>query len=194
MEDVKELKNVLERIEEKLIAAENIYGAMNFTFWLAVMTLFYILIGLFGTGFSAIYWCIAIILGIVFTKRIWSRFVKIHISKSDRMTFVLIAFSWMIGSVVGWVIIPSILEAGVETKLATGLLTFISLSLFGQWITLTKGKGGWEMLPSFLLPAIMLPFAWNVERALDWAGFVIALGFLVTIMLYLNSAFRAVEK
>ncbi|WP_232054721.1 hypothetical protein [Thermococcus sp. 2319x1] len=58
MEDVKELKSVLERVEGKLIAAQYMYGAMWFIAFLAVMALYYVLGAIVGFSsiFSAIYW------------------------------------------------------------------------------------------------------------------------------------------
>ena len=57
VEEVRDLKDVLERVEGKLIAAGKMYGAMNFGAWLSVMLFYYVIIGMFRPSwqFNLIY-------------------------------------------------------------------------------------------------------------------------------------------
>jgi len=79
MEDVKELKEVLERVEGRLIAAGKMYGAMSFGAWLSVMLLYYVIIGVFDLPwqFNIVYWPVAFMLAMGFTGRIWRRLQKL---------------------------------------------------------------------------------------------------------------------
>ncbi|AHL22929.1 hypothetical protein BD01_1318 [Thermococcus nautili] len=73
MEDVKELKSVLERVEGRLIAAGKIYGAMNFAVWSSIMLLYYVIIGLLNPSwkFNLVYWPAGFMLAMLFTGKIW---------------------------------------------------------------------------------------------------------------------------
>ncbi|ASJ02079.1 hypothetical protein A3L09_01760 [Thermococcus profundus] len=201
MEDVRELKNVLERVEGKLIAAEKIYTAMNFSGFLAVLTLFYVILKFFhgGTAFSIAYWATATILVVAFTSKVWKRIVIISGIKRDPRKKIgwEITGAWIAGAMLGWVLVPS-LNPGVneEAGLAVGFLSFISVSLLGQWGILRRCyKAENEMVPAFLIPALAIPLAWRMKSgAMVWAGFVVSLGFAATILLYLHSAFKAVER
>ncbi|AEH24037.1 hypothetical protein [Pyrococcus yayanosii] len=204
MEEVRELKEVLERVEGKLIAAGKIYAAINFAFWLLVMAIYYVVIGLteLPGWANGLYWGSAVVVAIFFIGKVWGRFVKLYraVEKGGeigRAWILPIVASWMIGSVIGWGIIPRTSMAVNETaRLAVGFLTFIGISLLGQWLVLTGGH--WrerEMIPSFLLPLLAVPIAWKMENgAIVWAGFVVTVGFTATVLLYLYSAFRAIER
>ncbi len=206
MEDVRELKEVLERVEGKLIAAEKIYGAMNFALWLSVMAIFYVLtgIGKMHGWVSPIYWGMAILIAIPITVKIWRQLKRLYSTfypsiaeMESRRIALLIGLSWAIGSVVGWVIVPSITWIGInaDARLGVGFLSFIGISLLGQWIVMTHGRGEYEMIPSFLFPFLALPIAWNMKiGAMTWAGFAVTAGFSLTILLYLYSAFKAIER
>ncbi|BAD86014.1 hypothetical membrane protein, conserved [Thermococcus kodakarensis KOD1] len=201
MEDVKELKSVLEKVEGKLIAAGKMYAAMNFAGFLAVMTLFYVILRFFngGPAFSIAYWTAATIVVITFTSKVWRRIVTISGIKrnSGKKIGLEIAGAWVIGAALGWVLIPS-LNPGIneEAGLAVGFLSFISVSLLGQWAVLKKCCGAEnEMVPAFLIPALAIPLAWGMgSGAMLWAGYVVSLGFATTILLYLHSAFKAVKR
>ncbi|ASJ06237.1 hypothetical protein A3L08_02275 [Thermococcus pacificus] len=203
MEDVKELKDVLERIEGKLIAAGKMYGAMNFGAWLSVMLFYYVMLGLFEVNwrFNLIYWPVAFAVAMTFTGRVWKRFKRLgRVTgevEASRTGAILVALSWTAGIVLGWVIVPRInLGVTSDASLAVGFLTFIALSIFGMWLVFARyGEAEREIVPAFLLPALGIPLARGMESgAMVWAGFLVALGFSVTILWYLYSAFRAIER
>ncbi len=200
MEDVKELKDVLERVEGKLIAAEKIYAALNFGIWVVVMSLFFVLLGALelGRAWSALYWGAAMAVGIYASVRLWKRVATIRgIPGGGKKTGAGIALSWVIGSIVGWFVVPSVSTIGVseDARFAVGFLVFIGLSLLGEWLIIGRKSREYEMIPSFLLPLLGIPVAWNIkEAAILWAGFLVAASYGITILLYLYSAFRAIER
>ncbi len=200
MEDVVELKEALKKVEGKLIAAANVYGAMNFAFWLVAMSLFFVLLGM---GISApivstAYWGTAIVIGIYVSVELWKRIERLGGTGEGTIFGALgIGLCWATGAILGWWIIPSMTNIGVngDARLAVGFLTFIGLSLLGQWLVMGGEKWHREMIPSFLFPLLAIPLAINMEKgAMVWAGFVVTSGFALTILLYLYSAFKAIER
>jgi len=206
MEDIRELREVLRRVEGKLIAAGKIYGAMNFALWLSVMAVFYVINGVTRVGgmTSLLYWGVAILIAMPLTVKIWSRLKRLYstfypsIDEGEtRKIAVLIGLSWAVGSIVGWVVIPAIGWVGVsaDARLGVGFLSFIGISVLGQWLVMTRGRGEHEMIPSFTLPLLSIPIAWYMKTGtITWTGFVVVAGFSLTILWYLYSAFRAIER
>ncbi|AEO14021.1 hypothetical protein [Thermococcus sp. AM4] len=206
MEDVRELKSVLERVEGRLIAAGKLYGAMNFAVWLAIMLLYYVMLGLFQPDwrFNFLYWPLGFAVAMAFTGRIWGRLKRLgrvtgREIESSPLAGILIGLSWATGIVLGWIIVPG-LNPGVteEASLATGFLTFIAFSVFAMWLVMAgfnPKNGEREIIPAFLIPALGIPRSTGMaEGAIVWAGFVVAAGFSLTILWYLYSAFRAIER
>jgi hypothetical protein len=198
MEEVRELKGVLEKVEGKIIAAANVYSAMNFAYWLAVMAFFYVLLGFAEPGtWGLAYWLTAVGLGIYVSGGLWKRIERLEGAGGEKKWVLLLGLTWGIGAMVGWWLIPAKTAIGLneEARLAVGFLTFIWLSLLGQWLILGRGREHYEMVPSFLVPFLGMPFALGMEKgAMVWAGYVVATGFTLTILLYLYSAFKAVER
>ncbi|WP_099209497.1 hypothetical protein [Thermococcus henrietii] len=196
MEDVEELKSVLERVEGKLIASRKIYGALTFSAWLTAMMGYYVLSGLFGNGYveSLVYWAIGAVIVSYATKKVWDRYIAVLVSETGKESGIglEILASWAIGSLIGWGIIPRLgLTTTPEETVAVAILSFLGISLAGQALV----TGDREEIPSFLAPLLgipLVPVAGN--QATLWAGFVAAFGFSLTIALYLLSAFKAIER
>ena len=204
MEEVGELKSVLERVEGRLIAAGKMYGAMNFAVWLAIMLLYYVMLGIFDIPwqFNLIYWPLGFAVAMVFTGRIWKRLKRLgrvtgREIEGSKTSGILVMASWITGIILGWGIIPR-MGVGVSggAALAVGFLSFITLSIFGMWLVFARYSGvEREIIPSFLIPAMGIPIVWNMETgAMVWAGFTVALSFALTILWYLYSAFKAIER
>ena len=204
MEEVTELRNVLERVEGKLIAAGKIYGAMNFGVWSSIMLLYYVMLGIFDISwqFNLIYWPLGFAVAMVFTGRIWKRLKRLgrvtgREIEGSKTSGILVMASWITGIILGWGIIPR-MGVGVSegAALAVGFLSFITLSIFGMWLVFARYSGvEREIIPSFLIPAMGIPIVWNMETgAMVWAGFTVALSFALTILWYLYSAFKAIER
>ena len=200
MEDMEELRNILEKVERKIIAAGKIYSAMNFTYWLAVMCFFYTIIAFFSPNaiLSTVYWITALALGAVVSvfvlKKLMNlvRFQELQEGQKEwkASVSIFLAVSWVAGAIVGFMLIPALPGGGFDV----GLLSFISISIFGMWLTFAVYiKRDNEMVPSFFIPAVGALIAYFANEDMTvWAGFVIAFSFSLTIFLYLYNAFKAV--
>lgn len=73
-----------------------------------------------------------------------------------------------------------------------GFLSFIAFSVFAMWLVFAKYGGiEREIIPAFLMPAIGIPITRDLETgAMAWAGFIVSLGFSLTVVAYIYSAFR----
>lgn len=202
MNEVKELKDVLDRIEGKMIAAGKMYTALNFAVWEGVMILYYLLISVLvlETWETALYWIIgfgaAMYVTLLLGKRLSVLERAVGEGKSHRGVGVLVGVAWGIGAFVGWGLVPALnLGVSMEASFTMGLLSFIAISVFGMWLTFTAhGIGAKEMVPSFIIPAAGIPVAMAMKSGAIWfGGFAIALGFTLTVIWYLYSAFRVIE-
>ena len=192
--EISELKDILERVENKLIAAGKMYGAMNFSVWLGVMSLYYIIMGILSLPwqFNIIYWPLAFIVAMYFTGRVWKSYVRLAgISENSWKEGAEIMAVWVAGIILGWVAVPLLLNRSVDTEIGVALLTFITLSVGGMFALI----GEREMIPAFAIPGILIPFVYNsTSGATVLAAFGVTLGFSLTILWYLYSAFRAIER
>lgn len=204
MQEVRELKNVLERVEGKLIAAGKLYGAMNFGVWLSVMLFYYSIIGVADIPwqFNLIYWPVAFIVAMGFTGRVWKRLQRLGRVTGRKVEIsgkggILIALSWITGIILGWGVIPH-MSPGVnaEASMAVGFLSFIAFSVFAMWLVFARyGRIEREIIPAFLIPATGIPIAKGMETgAMAWAGFLVGLGFSLAVLAYIYSAFKAIER
>jgi len=203
MEDVAQLKNVLEKIEGKLIAARKMYVAMTFAFWLIIMLLYYVIFPYVKVSplFTAIYWIVTMAIYFWISSIIlknYERLKNASSSSSSKHTGIFIAISWIIGSFIGWFLIPNLqVNVNCLALLASGFLSFISISLFGEWLWFQYCCKHWnniEMIPAFAIPGAGIPFALNMgNESMIWAGFIVALGFSITIFWYLYSAFKSIR-
>ena len=201
MEEVKELKDMLERVERKLIAAQYMYGAMWFTAFLVAMGLYYVLGAILGFSgiFSAIYWIGAFVfigwIGTMIGKRL-EALLRAQ-EKREGSSYSPIFLSWIVGAIIGWGIVPR-LNLGIteEASVAAGSLTFIFLGVFGMWLTSIKaGIVDKAMIPAYLLPALGIPIVLGMEKgAIIWAGFLVTTGYALTSLLYLYFAFKVIER
>ncbi|WP_297437280.1 hypothetical protein, partial [Thermococcus sp.] len=177
----------------------------NFALWLSVMAFYYLLNGLVTLRgpVSLGYWMVAIVLAVPLTIKIWNRLKGLYSTfyhnsrRNGRKIAVLVTLPWVVGSAVGWWLIPSITSIGVsaDARLGVGFLSFIGISLLGQWLVMTQDRCEFEMMPSFILPLLAIPIAWNMNSGtITWVSFVVATGFSLTILWYLYSAFRAIER
>ena len=170
---------------------------MNFTYWLAVMCLFYIIIAFFSPSaiLSTVYWMTALALGAVVSVFVLRKLIYLVRLQEEQKEWrasvsIFLAVSWIAGAITGFILIPSLPGGGFDI----GLLSFISISIFGMWLTFAVCiKRDNEMIPSFSLPAIgaLITYFAGGEMTV-WAGFLIAFSFSITIFLYLYNAFKAV--
>ncbi len=195
MEDVRELRDVLERVEGKLIAAGKMYGAMSFAVWLVILMLYYVLLAIMNPPwqFNVLYWPVAFALAMKFSGEIWKRFTRLAGMEGSRKDGIKIALVWSLGFVLGWIVVPAVLNRPVDTEIGLALLTFISFSVGGMFLVAMRSEK--EVIPAFLVPALLIPIAYGMEAGTSlMAGFGVGLGYSITVLLYLYSAFRAIER
>ena len=201
MDEVSDLKNVLERIEGKLIAASKMYSALNFAVWEAIMILYYALEALFDlyAWETAIYWIAGFSLAMYFSYIVGKRLSNLEKNRDNKKTRkcgIWIGISWGIGAFLGFGIVPAAnLGVNMEASFSMGLLSFIAISVFGMWLTYSYyGCSSKETTPSFIIPAIGVPIVMSIKTdSVIIGGFFIALGFTLTIIWYLYNAFRVIE-
>ncbi len=201
MNEVSDLKNVLERIEGKLIAASKMYSALNFAVWEAIMILYYVLEALFDlyAWETAIYWIVGFSLAMYFSyivgKRL-SNLEKNRDNKKARKCGILVGVSWGIGAFLGFGIVPAMnIGVNMEASFSMGLLSFVAIGVFGMWLIYSYyGCSSKEITPSFIIPAMGVLVVMSIKTgAVIIGGFFIALGFTLTIIWYLYNAFHAIE-
>ena len=195
MEEVKALRETLERVEGKLIAAGKMYGAMSFAVWLVILMLYYVILALVKPSwqFNVLYWPIAFALAMKFSGDIWKRFTRLAGIEESRKEGIKIALVWLLGFILGWVVLPPMLNRPIDTEIGLALLTFISFSVGGMFLVAMRSER--EMIPAFAVPALLIPVTYNMEAGASlMAGFGVGLGYSITVLLYLYSAFKAIER
>ncbi len=196
--DLNEFKDVIEKVENKLIVAKKIYAASIFTLWLLAMSLCYVIFSFnFHTATFFLfggYWITICVVVFYLSTLLYKRYFAIERNceraKGDKYK---ILFSWIFGSIVGFLIIPHLLNNVLPNTLifSISLLSTIAVSLFGEFLVLKD----FEIIPSILFTffgtLILTFFHTHLTIApIAWTGYIIALGYLSTIILYLASVFK----
>ncbi len=205
--NISELKEAIERIEEKLMSASKIYSAIQFQVWLILMMLYYIIIGLLKAvpwQLTAVYWISAITIFGYASMKILERLKKLLKSygksvNDSRYFGIAMVLSWIMGAIIGWSIVPSaLLNAGVDVNMAVaiGFLSFISISVFGMFLTFLYFADSFEkeMIPAFVIPSLSIMLMGRVTiESMVYAGFSIGLGYSLTVLAYLYTTFKALR-
>ncbi len=204
MEEVKQLMEVLDRVESKLLAARKIYLALQFQAWVVIMSLYYLLLSFLpdvSWQFTAIYWTVGFVIFIYCTSIIWRRLSALYnnagkVMRNPAAFGWSIAASWGIGAFVGWFIVPYFLSFGYpEVANGVGYLVFIGVSVLGMFLAhihFVKRVEG-EMIPAFLLPLLGIAGIGMVNvYPMVYAGYVVAFSFSLTVALYIYSTFKTI--
>ncbi len=197
--ETNELKSVLEKVSNKMISVRNIRIAMTFQFWLVVMAGYYILVAPLRNPpiwMTAVYWSFGLIVFIATSRRIWKKIEILTLEKRNVRTDIGITISWIIASILGWFIVPHLIEGNFFQKLAVALLSFISLAVFGMILVLlvTTKKFAKEMVPAVLAPTMIIPLVHLIENPIYFAGMGIVFGYSLTVLMYLYSALKVSEN
>ncbi|MFA4647201.1 hypothetical protein P8X24_08130 [Pyrococcus kukulkanii] len=136
MEEVRELKNVLERVEKKLIASYHVYTALIYSAWLLVMG-GYLLLDYLHFQWLGVYWIISIFGIILLTTHVYNRYMKGEQSSSSKLDYVWI-IAWILGGASWGLLFPG----------PQGLAFMISLGHMGMFISFRDY--------SFLIPVLTL--------------------------------------
>jgi hypothetical protein len=202
MEEVAHLREVLDKIESKLLAASKIYSALQFQLWVVIMTLYYIFTSFMKNvpwHFTALYWSVGFVIFIYLSGLIWKRLRNLQDTAGKSMKNPAafgwsIAASWITGSLVGWLLVPYLLgSAYPQVAVGIGYLVFISISVLGMFLTILhfEGRVEREMVPAFLIPLLGIAGIGVMQvHPMIYAGFFVALGFSITVVLYIYMAFK----
>ncbi len=192
------MEKLLERVEKKLIMGGKIYSAIVFQFWLVTLAGYYIVSYVLREYMivTPLYWGVAIFLFILLASRSWEKVVRYHKPTAESSSGIYVAISWMLAGIVGWFLIPLLLQRlGIDflLSLAIGLLCFVSLAITGIFFTYRAviKKWEWELLPGAIVPPLLLPLLFCVSGdPMYYAGMIVVLSYGTTVLLYLQDAFR----
>jgi len=195
-EDLEELKEVLKRVVGKILATEKILHSLNFQIWIVIMSGYYLIIApleKIPVWLTICYWTVGTIVFIYITRSVWRR-VSLLISEGNiRGINVGILISWIIASILGWFLVPSMLDAQFLQRLAVGLLSFLSLGVLGMMITiyLNTKRIAIEMIPAAAIPALLIPAVFFVKgNPMDFAGMCAVFSYGTTVIIYIYRAFK----
>jgi len=195
-EDIAELKEVLRRVVGKILATEKICFALNFQIWIVIMAGYYLTIAPLETipvWLTLCYWIAGAIVSLYISRSIWRRASLLISEGRNRRINVGILLSWIVATVLGWFVIPSMLEAQLLQRLAVGLLSFLSLAVSGMIVTIYLGtkKIAVEMIPAAVIPVLLIPAVFFVKgNPMDFAGMGVVFSYGTTVILYIYRAFR----
>ena len=199
------MKEVIEKIEKKLIASSKIYAAMNYGIWAAILIIYEIMfVPLFiykptEVWFSThppyagimvgVFWTIAIGFLVYVNKIAWKKMKQLNVEKSSKYNSHPMIIGWVIAAV--FFVLPSLL-IHASWAYSLGFLLFIITGNIGIYICCRN----YESFASIASAIIAIPFIFFVSLDMAWflaIGFV-AGGYAISTMLYLWSTFRLVGE
>ncbi len=195
-ENLEELKVVLKRVVNKILATEKICIALNFQVWIVIMSGYYLIIApleKIPIWLTLCYWITGAVVFVYISRSIWRKATLLISEGNIRKINIGILISWIIASILGWFLVPSVLDAQFLQRLAVGLLSFLSLGVFGMIITiyLNTKKIAVEMIPATAIPALLIPAVFLVKgNPMDFAGMCAVFSYGTTVILYIYRAFK----
>ncbi|AMM54016.1 hypothetical protein [Pyrococcus kukulkanii] len=169
MEEVRELKNVLERVEKKLIASYHVYTALIYSAWLLVMG-GYLLLNYLNFQWLGAYWGISIFGIILLTIHVHNRYLR------ERSGEFKLGYAWIIAWILGGV------SWGLLFPGPQGLAFMVSLGHIGMFISF----GDYP----FLIPVLTLVTFLRPEWAL--VNSLIIITYSLTALVNLYRVFRVI--
>jgi|GEM_PF-3598772 hypothetical protein len=175
MSDVREMRKVLQRVESKLVASREIYAGIQYTSWVAILSMYVALYTLLGSKFTegpimGVFWAGALALIIYVNMVVWKKMGHL----SGRAVMGAWA-GWVIG-VAFWFILPP----------AMGFLAFIALG--NLWMSVATRDYRMAIPAVASIGAMPLVQA-TAEPWLMAVGFVM-FGYAITSLLYMLGAFK----
>ncbi|CAB49837.1 hypothetical protein [Pyrococcus abyssi] len=168
MEEVRELKEVLDKVERKLIAGFHVYTALVYSAWLAAIG-GYLLLTFLRFEYLGMYWLIAIALIIGLTIKVYTKYISSEHGEEK------LGYAWIVGWILGgisWVLLGD----------ARGLATMIVLGHVGMFVSFRENS----MLIPLALALVLLKPSWELADAL------IVLTYSLTALVNLYKAFRVI--
>ena len=192
MEDVKGLRDVLERIERKLVVVRYIHEALAFAYWSTALALFYVLLSIVRVDLptTIAFWLSAT----VKYYPVWSRTKKILGLNVRAFLLKKLIPLVIIFSICLW--LPCHLMKFTNFEHAVGVAILCSVSLYILTLALTiRAKTG--KFPSELVPSILTftfaPAVLAAGNPLILTGFAIVLTYGLTTLTCLFKAISVVE-
>ncbi|AAL81213.1 hypothetical protein PFDSM3638_05455 [Pyrococcus furiosus DSM 3638] len=168
MEGVKELKEVLDKVEKKLMATFHIYTALIYSAWLAGMG-GYLLVFFLAPKYTGIYWPITIALIILVTVKVYNKYLKVEASEGK------VSYGWIIGWIIGGVAFGLLGDA-------RGLASMIALGHLGMYMSFRENS---MLIPLLVILTFVSP-TWELATAL------IILTYSVVTLINLYKTFRVI--
>ena len=197
MEELKDLKDVLERVEGKLLVVKYVHVALAFVYWSTVLAVFYLILDIVRRipgEYAMAFWIFAIILYYPIwriTKKIWSKPKDFSLRSFALKMFipliVILILNFYVVGVMATLISP-------DRAIAIGLLCSISayLLIIALIVRAKEGRFPKEMLPAILTFAFS-PLVLIVDDPLIFIGYVIMATYGVTALIFLIKAVGVVE-
>ncbi len=184
------MKDVLERVERKLIIMGDVYGAINYLGWtivLGVYMLLYVLIYAYEIKVNygiimGIFWSLGMAFIIYLNAVVWKKIKQLRL-ESARIK-VREFWGWVVGLVL-WFLIPMVIHE--DWSLALGFLLFI----IGGNLGLALSFKDYRSTPPVITSLLAIPLVTGVSFDFTWAIAVLFanVGYAISAMLYLLSSF-----
>ncbi len=198
------MKEVIEKIEKKLIASSKIYAAMNYGIWAVILIIYeviYVPLIIYKpteAWFTAhppyagviigVFWTVAVIFLVYVNVIAWKKIKQLKVemvSKSRRHSIIV---GWVVGAAFFW--LPMLIHASWASSL--GFLLFIISGNIGIYLCCRN----YESFATIFSAIIAIPFIFFASLDMAWflaVGFV-AGGYAISTMLYLWSTFKLVGE
>ncbi len=195
MEELKGLKDVLERVEEKLLVVKYVHVALSFVYWSTVLAVFYLILDIVRRipGEHAMaFWIFAIILYYPIwriTKKIWGK-----PKDFSPRSFALKMFPVFLIFILSFCVIGTFISSS-NRAIAISMLCLISayLLIIALIVKAKEGRFPKEMLPA-MLTFVFSPLVLIVDDPLIFIGYVIMATYGITALIFLIKAVGVVEN
>ncbi len=190
---MEELRDVLERVEGKLVVVRYVHAAIAFVYWVTVLAIFYTVVGVVGRveyRTALAFWLISIL----FYYPIWNRskrllglnFRKFALKVGIPLALILILSPWITSFLMGFTSPDRAIGIGILCSIS-GYLLIVAVVVKLRW-----GRFPKEMIPAILTFAFS-PLVLIVENPLMFIGYAIMTTYCITALIYLIKAIGVVE-
>ncbi len=193
MEDIRGLKDVLERVEGKLVVVRYVHVALAFVYWATVLAIFYLILDIvkrIGEPTAIAFWLSAVML----YYPIWSRTKKILGLNFRAFAFKIVIPLLLVIVLNFWIVSSLMTFMSPDRATSVGLLCSISMYLLivALIVKARRGRFPKEMLPAILSFAF-IPMIFSVDDPLVFIGYVIMTTYGISALICLIRAISVVE-
>ena len=197
MEELKGLKDVLERVEGKLLVVKYVHAALAFIYWTTVLAVFYLILDIvrrIPEEYAMAFWIFAMILYYPIwriTKKIWSKPKDFSLRSFALKTFPVFLILILSFYVVG--VVATFISSNRAIAISTLCLISAYLLIIALIVKAKEGRFPKEMLPAIFTFAFS-PLVLIVDDPLIFIGYVIMATYGVTALIFLIKAVGVVEN